>query len=337
VSKSLRFALINPKGDHMSIAGLDGHVYNSSAFTPLPRPYTGCGQPVFPSAAYVVGARAYFADGTGTVQSLGVTGGPAMVARFPLTSTQQILSFAVSPDASRLVATITTLPQRAPNANPCLPGAPIFAPGDFVYDVYTAVAGGLPTRVFHQTFPQTAPSSLAVPSLDILEFEGWNPTGPFGTYPSALATMGDGPASQYLGWLWYADPSTASRVGAVDGQCHAVDVRPTADYLCLDNLEHYFVKKANGTVLWSASGAVPYSFLAPDERRFVTLGEALRAVVQAPGATVTLPDQFVPYGWFDSTTVAGNVGSTFSFVSLTDPRFGWAVPLEGTFVGTLVS
>src|SRR6478752_4453210 len=122
-SKSLLFAVLEAKGtanawtyNTVAIAGLNGYARAKTTFVPMPVPKMGCIGAIIPESAHVAAGRVYFADGKGVVRSLSVTGQVTVVATFALTSSQQMLSFAVSPDGSRLLGTVFTLPAKVNSA-----------------------------------------------------------------------------------------------------------------------------------------------------------------------------------------------------------------------------
>ncbi len=80
------FAALEAKGTPLNqwntvvIAGLDGYARAKATFTPMPTPYVGCAGPVIPSSAHVAAGKVYFADGTGVIRSLSITGQLTQVA-----------------------------------------------------------------------------------------------------------------------------------------------------------------------------------------------------------------------------------------------------------------
>lgn len=364
VSPTLRFAALTASVSpgnwtRVVIAGLDGKIYNEASFEPLPDPDTGCGATgLLPPSAYAVNGRVYFADGTGTIRSLGVSGPPSAVARFPLTSAQQLMSFAVSPNGKRVFATIITLPSAAAGGAICR-GEPTTADSNYYYDVYAADAGGSTQLVYHQTFPAHSLSNhLALPAA---EFDGWNAQGPYGSSPSGFAA---GPYSatcvglcrwvmSAYGAIWFVDPQSGTPVRTADVDCRVFDVLASGSYLCQDNNQRFYVKTSTGAWLWNigcwldANGRLTCfnngGFLAPDVSHVVaqlvhTYDPGLTTIVLGQDQSrVPLGDQFVPDGWFDSTTVAVDNASKLEYVSLYAPNQAYEIGVIGAFVGTLVT
>src|SRR5690349_21622855 len=117
---TLLFAVLEAKGtanawtyNTVAIVGLDGNASAKSSFTPMPVPSVGCMGAIIPPSAHVAAGKVYFADARGVVRSLAIDGTVAVAATFSMTSTQQMLSFAVSPDGTRIVGTIFTVPATA--------------------------------------------------------------------------------------------------------------------------------------------------------------------------------------------------------------------------------
>jgi hypothetical protein len=360
VSATLRFAALtasaNP-GDwnRVVIAGLDGKTYNEASFQPLPSPDTGCGgAALLPPSAYVVNSRVYFADGTGTIRSLGIAGPPSTVAQFPLTSTQQLMSFAISPDGKQVLATIATLPPATIGTAICR-GEPTTGDSNYYYDLYAGVAGGSSHLVSHQTFPaHSFPNHLALPAV---ELDGWSADGPFGSKPSEFAAGGPWVPSciGLCRWVlpgtsnvWFVDPLTGAPTRVADGDCRVVDILASGSYLCQDNNQRFYVKASTGAWLWNIGCTLEAcldngGLLAPD----ATHVAALQPHNQDPGHTtmvlgqdqsrVQLGDQFVPDGWFDSATVAVDNGFNLQYVSLSAPTQAREIGIIGAFVGTLAS
>src|SRR4029077_4123663 len=175
-SLPLLFAVLEAKGtvnaytwNTVAIAGLDGRARAKTTFVPMPLPKMGCIGAVIPVPAHVAAGKVYFADGKGVVRSLSVTGQVTRVATFALTSSQQMLSFAVSPDGSRLLGTVFTLPTKP---NVACTGAPDTG---YALDVYSAPAGGASRLLYHENLQSTPANVMAL--------TGWDAVGPVGTSP----------------------------------------------------------------------------------------------------------------------------------------------------------
>jgi hypothetical protein len=315
------------------IAGLDGVARAKTTFAPMPIPYTGCEGAVLPPSAHVAAGKVYFADGQGAIKSLDVHGAVSPVATIPFTGTQQMLSFAVSPDGARLLAAVFTLPAQAGSGDPCAGGAP-FAPGPFTLDVYSAQAGGTAQRLYHDVLQ----TSSAQPMPNGMAFEGWDRVGPEATYPTQWATQGGGPHPD--GTMVWVDPSTGkvSRQVGDPQSCLVWDIAPSGDYVCTTaQAGSISVRRPDGTEVWgfAAPAGSPYENprLSPLEGR-VAAGGSDAAVVTSAGKHVPLG--LYPLGWLDDTTViGGGFTANFTYVSLASPSTVSDAGFKGLFVGAI--
>src|SRR5262249_37012061 len=150
----------------VSMVDLNGHVRATATYTPAATPQLGCMGAVLPVAAHVAAGKVYFSDATGEVRSLAPDGTVARVTTFPVTSGRQMLSFAVSPDGSRIVGGVFTVPTNV--------GCGLSTSGGG-FDAYKANAGSSPQLVYHESW---------APGQDVMAFTGWDAIGPIGTYPT---------------------------------------------------------------------------------------------------------------------------------------------------------
>ena len=335
----LLFAALEAKGttnpsqwNTLAIAGLDGYARAKTTFTPLPFPYVGCAGPIVPLSAHVAAGRVYFADGTGAIRSLSPNGQLVQVTKFPLTSTQQMLSFAVSPDGAKLLATIFTFPPAPPSPAACT-GSSVFAPGSFTLDVYAADSGAPSTLLYHQDLGTAIPAN-------VMELVGWDQAGPFGTDPSVLATQGGGPA-HYYGTTVHIDATTGKVVQSISDQsCMVWDIAATGDFVCSDTSSgDISVRRPDRSEIWhfkaQANAGFYYEFLAPDEQHVVGVGSAT-VVVGRDGSNVAVAPSFFHDGWLDSQTlVGGGFNRNFSYVSLAAPGNVVDIGFAGLFIGTV--
>jgi hypothetical protein len=337
------FAALEAKGastpyqwDTVTIAGLDGFARAKATFTPMPTPYVGCAGAVIPPSAHVAAGKVYFADGAGTVRSLAVNGQLSVEATFPLTSSQQMLSFAVNPDGSRLLGTVFTIPPKPATGDPCT-GSSMFAPGNFTLDVYSTQAGGTARLLDHQVLPTGATS----PVPNVMALIGWNKVGPLGTYPTQWATQGGGPHP--YGVMVWVDPSSGkvSRQVADPQACVVWDVVANGDFVCTKaQAGDISVRRPDGTEIWSfkapADGLFESPYLSPQEGRVVAGGNDT-AVVGRGGDHVTL-NGIYPLGWLDDTTViAGGYSKNFTYTSLTAPAAAIDIGFQGLFIAPIQS
>jgi hypothetical protein len=337
--KPLLFAVLEAKGttnayawNTVAIAGLDGYARAKTAFVPMPVPKMGCISAVIPRSAHVAAGKVYFADGKGVVRSLSVTGQVAKVATFPLASSQQMLSFAVSPDGSRLLGTVFTIPAKADYACTGTPDT------GYAQDVYSAPAGGPSTLLYHQSM-QSTPSS-------VMALTGWDAVGPVGTSPTVWATQGGGPGSQ-LGVAVRIDAATGKVLRQVEDptSCQVWDTAPSGDFVCIpDGSSKVDVRRSDGSEIWQFTPTAPVNaiynpFLAPDEQHVVVSGTAYdtEQVGAKDGSRVNLTDgSLAVQGWLDSTTlIGGTTGTNLAYVRLSAPRVVVSLGFAGIFVGAV--
>lgn len=93
-----------PQSEAAAIAALDGTVKARAVFEPRQMPFVGNAAAMVPGEVQVGSAGVYYADGHGVVRLLRPSGEVSVVATFPITPGQNVLSFAVSPDGHRVLA-----------------------------------------------------------------------------------------------------------------------------------------------------------------------------------------------------------------------------------------
>jgi hypothetical protein len=338
-SKSLLFAVLEAKGtasaytwNTVAIAGLDGRARAKTTFVPMPVPKMGCIGSVIPRSAHVAAGKVYFADGKGVVRSLSITGQVVKVATFALTSSQRMLSFAVSPDGSRLLGTVFTIPA---NANYACSGTP---DAGYAQDVYSARAGGPSTLLYHQSMQSTPTNVLAL--------TGWDAVGPVGTAPTVWATQGGGPSSQ-LGVAVRIDATTGRVLREIGDptSCQVWETGPTGDFVCIpEGSSKVSVRRPDGGEMWQFTTTAPVNaiynpFLAPDEQHVVVSGTAYNTeqVGGKDGSRVNLTDGSIGVqGWLDSRTlIGGTTGTNLAYVRLSAPRAVVSLGFAGIFVGAV--
>jgi hypothetical protein len=205
-----------------------GNVVASKAFTAPAIPVLpDCVSIVQPPVRAAAGA-AYFADSAGVVHRLAPDGTVTTVATFKLTSHQQFLSFAVSPDGTKLMATIVTAGKR------------------WTLDIETATAGGATTNVSHTDLGTTLPTPTVI--------TGWDAAGPTATPDSVICTNDSLISLEYTGDALVhlgPDGSVLDRIGGAD--CVPMDELQNGTVLCrtsLQDCQTISVRKADGTQLW---------------------------------------------------------------------------------------
>lgn len=314
--------------DTVAIVGLDGYARAKTTFEPIRPPYVGNCQPLLPTQAYVAARGVFFLDGGGVVRKLSLDGRVLAVVRFPLTSSQQEISFAVSPDGSRLMGIVLTLPPKPPSPPPM--EGPEFLSGDFKLDVYTAEIDGQPKLVRHDHWPQDDPRHGG------LQMIGWDASGPLASNSTSYCTQGG------RGAHWYGDPvrldtSGTPTVSLQGPGCNAVDVLPDGTFLCSGSIDEQggtlSVRRPDGTEVWHYTGsqADSWAYLSPDKQAFV---DVCCGVIRRDGSNLKLP--IFPEGWLDASTVIGtgdSLGSDMELVRLSAPAAAVDLGFSGTFVG----
>ncbi len=358
-SSSLLFAVLEAKGtanswtyNTVAIAGLDGYARAKTTFTPMPVPSVGCMGAIIPPSAHVANGKVFYADARGVVRSLSIDGTVQTVADFHMTSMQQMLSFAVSPDGTRLLGTVYTIPTNAYSCD----GSPATSP--FAFDAYSASSGGASQLLYHQSWTK---------SQNVLALTGWDEMGPVGTYPTVWASQGGGPGST-LGVLVRIDPLTAKvlRTFSDPSSCMAWGSVASGAFVCTGDstitgggtpqqnvVQPVSVRRADGTELWhfTASGinAPSSPVLAPDAQHVMMCcaddgsGGFGELVIGRDGSRVALARGLYGYNWLDSTTYAGDFNTDplkqppfpLAYVAASAPASATSMGFSGLVVGTV--
>jgi hypothetical protein len=355
-SAPLLLAVLEAKGtanvstyNTVVIAGLDGYSRAAAAFTPMPVPAVGCMGALIPPSAHVAAGKVFFADGNGVVRSLSIDGTVATVATFPMTSKQQMLSFAVSPDGARILATIFTIPTNAFSCD----GSP--TTGSFTFDAYTATGGQSRSLVYHQSWSK-APSS-------VMALTGWDDVGPIGTFPTVWASQGGGPGST-LGVFVRIDAATV-KPGAPfsdPSSCQVWDSVATGAFVCTKDSViknggtpqqsvdvPVSIRRADGTELWhftiSGMNGPGSPYLSPDGTRVIMCcsDDSREWLIDRDGTESKLGAAFYGSGWLDTATVVGEYHPDplqqpplpLAYVGLSASGTVDSLGFSGLFVGTV--
>ena len=335
------------------IAGLDGQTIATATFAPMPVPAIGaCIGAIDPPSAHAAAGKVFYADATGAVRSLGIDGKVTTVATFPMTSKQQMLSFAVSPDGSTILGTIFTIPL---NAVTCDGSA---SPVAYTLDAYSATSGASSRLVYHQSWTG---------SQNVMALTGWDAIGPIGTYPTVWATQGGGTGSR-LGVIVRIDASTMKPLAPFAGQgsCQVWQSVPSGAFVCTlapvmtgDGTAQQSVdspvsvRRADGSEMWgfklTSTNPAFGPILAPDERH-VTIccadvaGPGFAQVVAGQdGSKATMAGGFTTTGWLDSQTMVGyshpdplqQPPFSLGYIRSSDLSRFTSMGLYGEFVGTV--
>jgi hypothetical protein len=336
----------------VAIVGLDGDARAETTFSPMPVPTTGCMGPILQPSAHVAAGKVFYADAKGVVRSLAITGAVATVTTFPMTSSQQMLSFAVSPDGTRLLGTVFTVPM---NAWPCDGSS---SSANYTFDTFTAISGEPSRLVEHQTWtkPQNA-----------LALTGWDAVGPIGTYPTVWASQGGGPGST-LGVFVRVDAATVKPLAplADPSKCQVWNSIPSGAFVCAEDSvmtgggtadqkvnQPFSVRNADGTEQWHSTVTgqnAPFGpFLAPDGQHVMiccndlNLADSHELLVDRGGDQINLAKGFGASGWLDPTTMIGWVNTNplsqgpfpLAYIAANAPGTAISMGFPGLFVGSL--
>jgi hypothetical protein len=286
---------------------------------------------------------------------MGVDGKQAVVAKFPIainappgsaSTTDQEVSFAVSPDGCQLAATVITSADLALG----------YTSGTaWKLQTMRATVSGT-AGVLHTWTSNLYPNSPG--GFENLVLVGWDSAGPIVVVGSDLGLIGN-PSSDFIANPDFVGGAVAHLAG--DGtygagvgppSCKAVQVSPRGDVACYEpGIGLSVFRSTGGTELDPVSVEVPggTAYLAVGPSGVVALagtgmGVAFGALGQwrGPNATSgTLPTQFYPEGWVDSRIVFGRIGNPGDPLDAALVRIGDAQPsaadlgFVGDFVGML--
>jgi len=306
--------------DTIAIAGIDGFALARATFTPRRIPVIPMAGPVLYPEAFAAAGGVYFIDGAGVVRRLDPSGATRKVTTFPLTSPQQGVSFAVSPDGKQLIAAVLTYPSVAPAPSTTAgqaPAARFITSGSWTLDLEVAADGGTAAVLHHwQSGANDDPgSSTGFRNLAIVGWDAMGPIGMIDGYNGAQQTL-------YEGQRWAG--GHVIRLG-LDGTLGATpltaDCTPVAlgdggRILCLlpgagAHTGLLQVASPDGQVLWTAiqptqTNQIGGFTLAPDGTRVAMDG----VLVPQHGVDVQLPDSFMTRGWLNGDTVIGLIQGT---------------------------
>jgi hypothetical protein len=293
--------------DTLTVLDSSGGRHGSVNFTPPPAPTNPNAIDAIQLPATAAAGKAFYVDSTGTVRAVAPDGSPVEVAHFPLQAGEEI-SFAVSPDGTRILAVINQE----------------VGQGDgWRYWVYTAVVDS-----------QVQLLRGPLVSTSILRLYAWTTSGPVAITDASPAYQGCevGECSPW-GHAAMVDPTSGAIGSAVGGaDCELWDING-ASVLCGSGSAPYAgATPANLSVRnLDGSGARPVH-IAPrcagcyfDARLSPTGDVALSMITAAGGATSTVvvhPDgtaktvasppagpgaagAFDPYSWLDGATIVG--------------------------------
>lgn len=320
----------------MAIAGTDGYAKAKQTFKPRSLPFIGNAGAVMQPEARVAAGAVFYIDGNGVVRRLSLDGTVAQVASIPFGQPQQEVSFAVSPDGKRVVASVLTLPAKNPNAQ--MGGDPPYVAGSHAFiELFAAEFGG-PARSLVRTDLGTFSNSS-----QILRVVGWDGGGPLVTLQQSLGTQQGSLGNWFEGMqLAHLDATGHPGPAFTPVDCMPWQELGDASVLCSSGgFGNVTLIDAGGKTLSAFPGVSgPFLTLSPDKAWLAYLGGAQNR----SGNRVKLPDRFFPEGWLDATTIVGyqdlNYGSgatvgNMALVRLADPSRIDDLGFTGVLAGIL--
>jgi hypothetical protein len=344
----------NTQNTTVAIAGLDGYARAKTHFIPRSVPYLPDSAVVLAPQAHVAAGVVYFVDGHGVVRTLAPSGLVRQVAVFPITQSQQTISFAVSPDGKKLVAAILTFPAVG-NLIPGTSWHQLVGPWTLVIE--RADAGGA-TVVLHTWQSVSEPGCTAAlchtPGLSNMMLAGWDAQGPVAVIGSNHATQYGLDGSDFYGGHFANVDMNTGLPGPMLGACQDPNAGPWSvsvdgTTLCVSyntaSSRPLVSVDSPGQSLWQWQPATndpisqPGNFvLAADGSKLAMYG----AVVSRSNARVSITGSFVPEGWLDAGTLIGaqrnaSDGSLggMTYLHLSDPSHPINLGFVGEFAGTI--
>lgn len=320
----------------ISIIRPTGQVVAHVAITPPKLPaIANCGN-LLPIAATIAAGGVYWADTSGVVRRLEVSGAVKTVASFGLGPDEQ-MSFAVSPDGSQIEATVLYVPPLPPNASLDLPYMGRDPNSVWRNRTVLARTGEPPTVVAEVDYRM----SDGVPAPT--EIVGWDSGGPLATLGTSLCAQSVPIGRLSAFQLVHLGPGGEHLAPVGGASCRPLDFVPNGNVLCLDAPQPPYsisVRDASGQTSWSipGPGCGGLARLAPDGQR--VLGITCVQIRNAAGTPRVAPAVGSKHlvGWYTSTvavTAPNGPGGQLDLVDTDGMDLVVAVPAAGAFLGTL--
>jgi len=315
----------------VAIVGLDGHIRAQASFTPPPRPAIGCEGSFVTAPAQVAAGSIYYLDSSAAVHRLNASGDNQIVAKLPILTSQQLTWFAVSPDGTKVIASVVAWPPLvSPPIDPSQ-GCPQHVAGDVREELDLATVGGSTTTIWAKTLS----GGVKGPPAALLAVAGWDNGGPVATTDTYVAYIGYVEGTIWLGPAAHlnAQGQAGSAIGGPDCKPGFGDL-PDGRLVCYDP-KHPTVRDASGQTLWSLKPLDPKdSFtygqiaLSPDASRVAFSLDSTCCYVfdssvirSRDGVRIGLGSTFQPQGWLDTATVVGQKGTVKPTCSGCPPNF----------------
>jgi hypothetical protein len=333
---------VNGGKSTLTIGDLSGHVLARATFDPMPRPVIANAGDIVPTAVRLAAGAAYYAEPTGRIHRLDPSGGDTVVATFPLASTQQELSFAVSPDGKQFIAIVLTLPP-VHDPPPQDLSQPVFKEGSrWATELERATSGGTTESVL-KTDLGPAPSGPLWSKVTTIA--GWDQVGPVALLQTALAAQSPPASVRLPGTALVHLGSDGTHLDQLGGPgCGPLDELPDGTTLCYVGAfpRGYEVRTSSGQVIWQqdlAGGSYNNPLLSPDGRR-IAVGNTLFTQGSTPAsfARQSTPQLSAEAGgWVSPSTLAvGYPGrDTLQLVDVSDLQHPRDTGLTGQFIGTV--
>jgi hypothetical protein len=339
----------------VAIAGLDGYARAKTHFVPRSIPYIPDSAAVLAAEAHVAAGVVYFVDGRGVVRTLAPSGLVRQVAVFPITQSQQTISFAVSPDGRQLMAAVLTFPA----VGKLIPGTGWHQlVGPWTLAVERADAGGA-TVTLHTWQSVSEPGCTAAlcgtPGLTNVMMAGWDAQGPVAVVGSNHAAQYGLEGSDFYGGHFANVDVKTGLPGPMLGACHDTNAGPWSvgvdgTTLCVSfnttSGKPIASVDSPGRSLWQPALPPNAPFGAPGGFVLSKDGSQLAmdgAVVSRSNVTVPMTEWFAPEGWLDAGTLIGfqrntsDPGSSIgmAYLHVSDPSHPITLGFKGEFVGLI--
>jgi hypothetical protein len=288
--------------DTVILTRLDGTVVGRTTFKPAQPPLIANAATLLPPQVHALAGAAYYIDGDGVVRRLDRTGAVTVVASFPTTEPQHMTAFAVSPDGTKVMASVLTYGTKGPG----LPGP--YTIGPSYNNLEIADAGGHTTVLSHTPQDTTRIGQFAV--------AGWDAGGPLaGNVP--VATQNPLPE----GWsapLFHLtlDGKSGDQLGGAGCVAQVENIQSqvlcsTGDYAAPPTQ----LRTGTGDLVWALPAIVGMwgsIALSPSGDHVASgpIGPSPRHnhVYFRDGSEVTIPDDFYSLAWWDERTLVGYSG-----------------------------